>query len=174
MNNKLSKPTIALHWVTGLLFLGVLVLGLYLEGLPRSPEKSELIGLHKSFGFIILFVACIRLFWRIKEGAISSISKLTRLQEIMAKSVHHLLLVGTLLMPISGLMMSIGGGRAIEVFGLVVFAAGEKVEWLSALGSNIHGIAADVLIVVLVLHVAGAIKHQIIDKDRTLSRMLGR
>jgi len=174
MNNKLSKPTIGLHWITGLLFIGALALGLYVEDLPRTPEKFELLGLHKSLGVIVLCVALARLFWRLKEGAITSVAVLSKSQELVAKGVHHLLLLGTLLMPISGLMMSVGAGRAVKVFGLEIIAAGEKVEWLGALGGGIHGLAANVLIAVLVLHVAGALKHQLIDKDGTVSRMLGR
>lgn len=174
MNNKLSKPTIALHWITGLLFIGVLSLGLYVESLSRSPEKFELLGIHKSLGLIVLVVAAIRLSWRLKEGAISSISSLPPAQAILAKAVHHLLLLGTLLMPISGLMMSIGGGRAIMLFDLELISAGEKIEWLGGLGSNIHGIAAYVIIATLLLHIAGALKHQFMDKDGTISRMLGK
>ena len=174
MNNKLSKPTIAFHWLTGLLFIGVLALGLYVEDLPRAPEKFELLGIHKSLGLIVLFVAALRLAWRLKEGAISSIAKLTPQQALLAKAVHHLLLLGTLLMPISGLMMSIGGGHAIALFGLELISGGEKIEWLGGLGSNIHGIAANVLIATLLLHIAGALKHQFMDKDGTISRMLGK
>ncbi|MFA0442279.1 cytochrome B [Vibrio sp. 10N.286.49.C2] len=174
MKNKLSIPTIVFHWVTGLLFIGVMALGLYVEGLPRAPEKFELLGIHKSLGVIVLVVAILRLFWRLKEGSISSVAKLTNIQKVLATGVHHALLLGTLLMPISGVMMSIGSGRAIDLFGLELISAGAKVEWLSGLGGNIHGIAANVLIAALVLHIVGALKHQIIDKDGTVSRMLGR
>ncbi len=174
MNKKLSKPTIIFHWITGLIFIGVLALGLYVDSLPRAPEKFELLGIHKSFGVIVLLVAALRLLWRLKEGAISSIAQLTKVQVFLAKSVHHLLLLGTLLMPISGIMMSIGSGRAVELFGLELVSAGDKIEWLATIGGNVHGAAANVLITVLLLHIAGALKHQFIDKDGTISRMLGK
>jgi cytochrome b561 len=60
------------------------------------------------------------------------------------------------------------------LFGLELISAGEKVDWLSSLGGNIHGIAANVLIAALALHIVGALKHQFVDKDGTISRMLGR
>ena len=77
-------------------------------------------------------------------------------------------------MPISGLMMSIGGGHSIGVFGLDIFtSSGEKIEFLSQAGHIGHGLGAKVLMFFILLHIAGAIKHQLIDKDGTISRMLG-
>lgn len=174
MNGKLSKPTIALHWITGVLFIGVIILGLYVEGLPRSPEKFELLGIHKSLGVIILAVALIRIIWRFKEGPITGVPEQNRALQILAKGVQHLLLLATLLMPISGIMMNTGGGRALEVFGLEILAAGEKIEWLGSLGHTIHVIAAKIIIALIVLHVIGALKHQLVNRDHAIERMFGR
>ena len=174
MDSKLSKPTIALHWITGVLFIGVIILGLYVEGLPRSPEKFELLGIHKSLGVIILAVALIRIIWRFKEGPITGAPEQNRALQILAKSVQHLLLLATLLMPISGIMMNTGGGRALEVFGLEILAAGEKIEWLGSLGHTIHVIAAKIIIALIVLHVIGALKHQLVNRDHAIERMFGR
>lgn len=70
MNNTktYSKTSIALHWIVGLAFIGVFIIGAYLSDLPRGPEKMELVALHKSFGVLILLIALARVFWRIKEG----------------------------------------------------------------------------------------------------------
>lgn len=174
MNNNLSKTTILLHWLTGLTFILVLALGFYFDYLPKGPEKGEIMGLHKSFGTIVFIAALIRLFWRLKEGSITSIAKLTRLQSILATSVHHLLLLVTLLMPISGITMSISGGRGLSVFGQeIVAGGGDKIEWLGSIAHTIHTGAVNVIVLILFLHIAGAVKHQFIDKDGTISRMLG-
>lgn len=174
MSNPHSKPTLFFHWLTGLGFIGVLGLGLYLEQMERSPAKGELMGIHKSLGVIILLIAVLRVAWRLKEGPIESSAVLTRVQEILAKSIHGILMLATLLMPISGIAMSVGGGRALEVFGVEILAAGEKIEWLQSLGGGVHGFAPKIIIAALVLHIAAALKHQWVDKDGTLSRMLGR
>ncbi|WP_299691131.1 cytochrome b/b6 domain-containing protein [uncultured Vibrio sp.] len=94
MNKSLSKQTVIFHWLTGILFIAVFVIGLQFEGMPRGPEKGELMGLHKSLGLIVLVVALSRFVWRLKEGAIESVAVLTRAQEIAAKGVHHFLLLG--------------------------------------------------------------------------------
>jgi cytochrome b561 len=174
MSQSLSKPTIALHWLTGLLFIGVLGLGLYVEDLARSPEKFELLATHKSLGIIVFAIAVVRLLWRFKEGPISSIGVMPKWQAITAKGIHYLLLIATLSMPLSGIIMTIGGGRALEFFGIQLLAAGEKIEWMSGLGHFVHVQSVNLIILALLLHVAGALKHQFIDKDGTLSRMLGR
>lgn len=176
MLNKqpLTWQTITLHWITGLAFIGVFALGLYMVDLPRSPEKFEWYGIHKSLGAIILVVALIRLVWRLKEGALPPASKIPAWQDKAAKAVHGILLLATLAMPISGIAMSAGGGRAVDIFGWVIIAEGPETPWLQELGSTIHHSAVEILIAVFVLHVAGAIKHQVVDKDGTISRMLGR
>lgn len=174
MKNNLSKPTIIFHWLTGLAFLIVLCIGLYLDFMPRGPEKGEMIGLHKSIGTLVFVIAVLRLCWRFKEGSITRIAKLTRAQTILATSVHHLLLLATLMMPISGITLSISGGRGLSVFGQqIVAGGGDKIEWLNSIAHTMHTGAVNVILVILFLHIAGAIKHQFIDKDGTLSRMLG-
>ncbi|CAK2139616.1 cytochrome b [Vibrio crassostreae] len=174
MNKSLSKQTVIFHWLTGILFIAVFVIGLQFEDMPRGPEKGELMGLHKSLGLIVLVVALSRLAWRMKEGAIASVAVLTRAQEIAAKSIHHFLLLVTLAMPISGAVMSVAGGRALELFGIELIAAGEKTEWLQSAASFVHVNAVNLIMVAFALHVLGALKHQLVDKDGTLSRMLGR
>jgi len=174
MANKLSKTTILFHWIVGLMFITVLAVGLYVEEVPKGPEKWEILGLHKSFGFIVLMLAVARIVWRFKEGAIESGSVMSRAQEIVAKSVQHILLLGTVLMPVSGLMMSIGSGRSVDVFGVELLAAGDKIEWVAGAGHSIHEIVSKILILVILLHIAGALKHQFKEKDGSISRMLGR
>jgi cytochrome b561 len=148
-------------------------LGLYIEDLPRSPEKFELLGLHKLFGITVLSIALLRILWRAKEGAITSLSVAPAWQEKIAQGVHHLLLLATLLMPVSGIMMNVGGGRALVLFGTELITVADKVEWMGTIGGSLHDSAVGFIIAALALHILGALKHQFIDKDGTVSRMLG-
>lgn len=173
-SGKLSFPTILFHWSTAIIMIAVIAVGLYMGDMPRGPDKGEMIGLHKSLGVIAFVFAAVRLLWRKKEGAIPAIAEMPRWQEIVAKSVHHLLMLATILMPVSGIMMNTGGGRALNVFGLELIAAGDKIEWLGDLGGTLHHVTADVLLAVLALHVLAALKHEVIDKDGTIRRMLGK
>ncbi len=173
-HQPLTRRAILLHWVTGLLFIGTFIAGYIVAGMERSPEKFELLGYHKSFGVIILIVALVRLFWRVKEGSLPTIGEPPAWQEKIAHVVHGILLLATIAMPISGVAMSVGGGHGIAVFGFELIAKGDKIETLQQIGSTIHHSAVNIIIAVFALHVLGAIKHQVIDKDGTISRMLGR
>ncbi len=78
-------------------------------------------------------------------------------------------------MPISGFMMTIGGGYPVGIFGFELIAHSEdKIEILSEAGHLIHGLGGKLLIALILLHAVAAIKHERLDKDGTLSRMLGR
>ncbi|PSW14497.1 cytochrome B [Photobacterium rosenbergii] len=171
-NQPQSTQTILFHWMTGLSFIATFAIGFYLVDLPRSPEKFELLGLHKSFGVAVLVVALLRVIWRLKEGPIQSATKGPAWQEKAATLVHYTLLVSTLLMPISGIIMSVGGGHPVAFFSFELIAGGEKTEWLNILGKNLHFYASRVVMITLALHVAGALKHHFIDKDITLTRMI--
>ena len=175
-NQPLSNQTIIFHWLTGLSFIATFAIGFYLVDLPRSPEKFEWLGLHKSFGVAVLVVALLRVLWRLKEGPIQSATAGTEAganwQEKAAAIVHYTLLVSTLLMPISGIIMSVGGGHSVAFFSIELIAGGEKTEWINSLGKSLHFYTSRVVMITLALHVAGALKHHFIDKDNTLTRML--
>ena len=106
-----------------------------------------------------------------------------RWEHLLARAIHWLLIIGTVLMPISGFLMSSLGGHGVAVFGFELVppnpdpANPDKVvahnEMLAGLSHQVHGAAGVTMIVALLLHVAGALKHHVIDKDGTLRRMLG-
>lgn len=173
-HEKFTWPTVGLHWIIAIAMIAMLVYGLYLEEMPRSPEKGELISLHKSFGVMIFVFAIARVYWRFLNKFPRPISDLTNWQEILAKVTHWVLIIGTLLMPISGVIMSIGGGHPVGIFGLELIAGtGEKNETLSEIGKAGHGLGGKLLILFVLFHFIGAIKHQFFDKDGTISRMFG-
>lgn len=172
---KFTWPTVGLHWIIAIAVIGMLTFGLYLEDMPRSPEKGQLMGVHKSIGVIILAFAVVRIFWRYLNKFPKPISALPNWQKTLASISHWVLIIGTVMMPFSGILMSIGGGNAIGVFGFELIAgSGEKNESLSEIGKTIHGLGSKILIAFVLLHSAGAIKHQVLDKDGTISRMLGK
>lgn len=171
---KLGMPTVIFHWLIALSIIGMIAFGLYLEELPRSPDKGRLMGLHKSIGVLILFVALLRVFWRTRNGFPSPLSKVDVWQEKAARIAHLLLIAASVMMPVSGVLMSIGGGRAVSVFGVELISALEKNDVLSDFGHLLHGAIANLLIVLVILHVGAACKHQFFDKDGTLTRMFGK
>lgn len=180
--SPLSKTTISLHWIIALGIIGMLAFGIYIEDFvpgkladgSRNPFRGELMMLHKSIGVVILTVALARIFWRMSEGWPKPVGVFKKLEKILAKTAIWLLLLGTLIMPLSGIVMSQAAGRVVPVFGLfelpIIFPESKA---LGGVAHEVHGIGAWVLIAAISFHIVGALKHHFIDKDATLKRMLG-
>ncbi len=98
--------------------IGMIFFGLYLENMERGDAKSSLLALHKSLGSLILFLVIARIWWRTRQGSLQPLGDHPRWHRIAAKASHHFLLFGTIAMPLSGLMRSIGRGRPIDIFGV--------------------------------------------------------
>ncbi len=172
---KFSSITVGFHWIIAIAVIGMLAFGIYMEDLPDSPEKGDLYGIHISIGVIVLVVASLRITWRIINKFPIPLSTMPKWQERIAKLAHWVLIIGTVMMPISGLMMNLGGGRSLNIFGYELIAeSGIENEFLSGFGHTVHEFGGKLLIIFVVLHVIGAIKHQFIDKDGTISRMAGK
>ena len=172
--DRLSTTTIALHWLLAAAIIAMIPFGWYVEDLPRSIRDGPL-GLHAAIGITILVVAILRILWRAAQGFPSPVGRYARWETVLAKAVHWILLIATVAMPVSGMMMILGDGRAIDVFGLFgigpVVAA--PVRPVTSAAHVIHGLGSNILILAIVLHVAGAVKHHAIDRDGTLKRMFG-
>ncbi len=172
--NKLSATTIGLHWLLAVAMIAMLAFGLVLEDMPRGEAKTALMWWHKGLGVAILAFAAWRLGWRMVNGLPSLPGRRTAgWQESVGLAVHWFLLLGTLVMPISGIVLSLAGGKPVDVLGLFTVAAWPKNETLHEVGEAIHGLGGKLLILAIVLHVAGALKHHLVDRDGTLRRMLG-
>lgn len=178
--HKLSSLTIALHWIIGITIIVMLALGKYME----SFEAYALYDIHKSIGMIIIAFVLARVFWRILNSWPEPASNYSSIEHLTAKVVHWILIIGTVALPISGALMSGAGGHGLAIFGWELLAENidpnnlEEViplnKTLAGLGHEIHGIAGNVMMIAIVLHLLGALKHHIIDKDGTLRRMLGK
>lgn len=176
---NLSMNTLILHWVVAVMMIGLLATGVYMT----ENEVFRLYNWHKSFGVLVIVFVVLRVIWRIKNGWLSPVRDFSRIEEFLSKIVHYLLIFGTLLMPISGFMMSSMSGHGVALFGIELVARVPNPENpntvipindnLQQIGHIIHKSIGYMLIAGVIIHVIGALKHHIIDNDRTLKRMLG-
>ncbi len=162
------------HWTIAVLIIVMLAIGLYMDSLPRGPGRGEWIDLHKSIGIAVLFLGAWRVLWRISQSFPDEVCEMPRWQELAAKAVHIALLMLIVAMPLSGYISSSAGGHEVSFFGLFHLPQLPESKALSETVSEVHETLADLLMIVLALHVAAALKHHVIDKDNTLKRMLGR
>ena len=176
---KLSPITITLHWIIALTVIAMTGVGFYMSIFEFYP----LYDWHKSVGVVIFVVILVRVWWRIKNGWPIPVRTYPALEHRLAQATHWVLISATVLMPVSGMVYSGLGGYGIKVFGWAMVPGNKNPvtgqteplhAGLSELGQITHEWLGYLLVGALVLHILGALKHHLIDKDRTLSRMLGR
>lgn len=161
------------HWVLAALMIGMLALGLVIDDMPRGAEKLELMGWHKSFGILILFLGLWRIVWRIIHGFPLPIEDSKHWENLSAKIAHIVLLASIFLMPITGYIMSSAKDRTTEFFGLFTMPNITNSKWLGEIAHEFHEIFPTILMVIIIVHIGAALKHHFINKDHVLKRMLG-
>ena len=163
--------TIAIHWLMAVLLIGMLILGLYMVGLPISLEKLKLYGWHKEYGILALFLVCFRLVWRLTN--LTPRLALPIWEVIAARGVHWAFYFVMFAMPLTGWLITSAAGLPASFFGLFVLpnliAPNEE---LMNLFSTLHGWLGYSLIALIILHVLAALKHQFVNKDDILRRMI--
>ncbi|MFN3837651.1 MAG: cytochrome b [Brevundimonas sp.] len=171
--NRYSTVSLLLHWGIALAVL-IQVLLITAHENTEGPMSSQFVMLHKSLGLSILVLTLARIGWRLAHPAIALPSDLPRWQRLAARATHVLFYLALILIPMTGWLASSAGGRAIQWFGLfewplLPISGGREV----ARGfMAVHGLAVKGLYVLIALHVLAALKHQFIDRDNVLHRMI--
>ncbi len=162
------------HWFMALVILGLLGMGFWMEGVSFSPFKLEVYGFHKSFGLLILGLGVMRLMWRFISAPPPALKAHAVWERFLSKTIHIVFYICILGMPLSGWLMSNAGEHPASFFGLFEMPQiVPKDEALAGVFKQLHGLFAYGLLAAVALHIAGALKHHIIERDSTLRRMGG-
>ena len=162
------------HWTMAVLIIGMLALGLYMHELPFSPDKFKLYAWHKSIGMLVLMLALLRLGWRAIDIRPDHVPGMPQTHVKLAAVAHWALYGLMLSLPLSGWLMTSATGTQIDLFNtgiLVPNLIGASEDALNLL-KTIHEILGKALMAVAAIHIGAALKHQFVDKDATLRRML--
>ncbi|MDJ0627162.1 MAG: cytochrome b/b6 domain-containing protein [Rhodobacter sp.] len=167
------------HWLTALLILTAIPLGVVANQLPYDTgdalaRKAWLFSLHKTAGIAAFLVALLRIAWAAVQPKPAPLHPDRRAETLLADIVHWMLYVSLVLVPLSGWIHH----AATEGFAPILWPLGQslplvpKSEPVAALFGSIHWVFTKVLAAAILLHIAGALKHALIDRDGTLARML--
>lgn len=168
----------SLHWLTALLILSSIALGLYAESLPYDSSaalaaKAQVFSLHKTIGIAAFFVAAARILWALTQTRPAPLHPERKLETLLAELIHWSLYLAMLVVPLSGWVHH----AAVEGFAPILWPFDQtlpfvpKSETVATAATAVHWLFGKVLIGSIVLHVAGALKHALIDRDATLARM---
>lgn len=182
----------ALHWMTALLAIVLLVIGkMGLVDMEHAGSAGFM--WHGSLGVLVLALVALRVLWRLASPPPPFPSTMTRLGRIAATTMHMSLYALLVALPLSGWLAASAEGNRVNFFNVATLpawagsaasraepaaqpgmraapqASGEDSEDFA---KELHELLGDALIILVGLHVLAALKHQFVDRDGTIRRML--
>jgi len=166
-----------LHWLLAAALVAMFALGIYMTDLPFSPARLKLYNWHKWAGMTVLALSVWRLLWRLTHPApalpVTIASAMPAWQRMAHHGTHHALYLLFFAVPVLGWVYSSAAGFPVVVFGVLplpdlVAASPELADALKPL----HKLSALAMGALVLMHVGAAVKHQLVDRDGLMQRML--
>lgn len=160
------------HWTIALLIIGNGIFGLCMDLAHGPMQKINWLALHKSIGLTVLALFLLRVLWRLFNRQPKD-EPAPRWQRVVAHGMHVLLYALVALLPLSGWWFNSIVGKPLQFFKLFNLPAlTDANPDARHLWHGVHEYLFWFLVLLLVLHIAGALKHHLLDRDNTLRRML--
>ncbi|MES2149260.1 MAG: cytochrome b [Pseudomonadota bacterium] len=171
---RYTLPAIFFHWLIAVLIVGAFTMGLVMTDIPGiTPTKLKYYSWHKWAGVTILALACLRLLWRLGHAAPPYPPSMPRWQQSSASGLHGLLYLLLFAVPVSGYFYTLSAGVPVVYFGLFPLPVLiDPNPVLKPVLKEVHFWLNMGLASAVGLHVLAALKHQFIDRDGVLKRML--
>ena len=165
-----SKRMVIIHWLTLVLLVVAWFLGSSLAD-ATDESKATLAGYvaHLSAGGAILLLTMVRFYFRRKDGIPAPVGDTP--MDKLAKGVHHLLYALLFLLPVSGITIILTSKVGAALLAGDANLLPKEHDYGHVFAHSVHELLVTVLIVLVVLHLLGAIKHQFVLKDGLLNRM---
>jgi cytochrome b561/polyisoprenoid-binding protein YceI len=168
-----------LHWLTALLILTAMPLGIIANDAPFATgaelaAKAQLFSLHKTVGIAAFAVALIRILWALTQTRPEPIHPDRRWETRMAEVVHWTLYLSLVIVPLSGWVHH----AATDGFAPILWPLGQDLplvptsDTVAKTAAALHWLFTKILFASIALHILGALKHALIDRDGTLARMV--
>jgi len=180
---RYTVTAISLHWVIALLIFANIALGFI--GVHWAPAAWErpMLDLHKSFGLTILALVIVRAAWRLTHRPPPLPAAYPKIEVFAAHAAHYALYFLIFALPITGWIHdSAWSAAAAHPFFLYWVIPFFRLGFITALDpatkdavhtlfGTLHTWFGYALYAVLAAHIAGALKHQLIDREPELQRM---
>jgi cytochrome b561 len=180
-----------LHWTTALSVLLLLITGKMGLVDVDHPSSAGFMW-HGSLGVLVLALVAVRFLWRLASRPPEFPATMTRLGRIAARTMHASLYVLLIALPLSGWLAASSEGSNINFFNITSLPRWERAapaeagsavvprtqavpgagEGREDFAEELHEFLGDALIILVSLHILAALKHQFIDHDGLIRRML--
>ena len=181
---RYSGVAMALHWLLALAIVANVGVAWYantLHGLAKMPSMQ----IHKSLGITILLLTFVRLAWRLFKKPPEMRADLKPWERRLAQAVHVLFYLTMVALPLTGWAM-VSATPLIHVYPIDMFGLfhwpeiaplanlpHDRMHEVHETFEAAHGLLAKLIVYVLIpLHILGALKHQFLDRDNELGRMI--
>ncbi len=173
-NERYGAIAKLLHWAIALLILGLSGLGLYMVDLTYYDRwYNASLTAHKALGILALELGVFKILWALCSRTPALPEGMRPWERHAARAMHGVLFAMMLLIPLSGYAISTSDGAAVSFFGLYeIPAVIPPLEGMNELASEIHYYLAYLTLGLVAMHAGAALKHQLVNRDGTLSRML--
>jgi cytochrome b561 len=179
MRDRYSTVAIVFHWLIAAALVLQMALGFHMQEL-EGLGHSTLLQLHKSVGITVLLLTFARLAWRFVNPPPPHGTNLHNLEKLAAHWVHLGFYGALFALPLTGwAMVSLERAGGFKLFGAIPFPGlpgasalpGAVQDTLSDGFDTTHTVLVWMMLALVGLHVAGALKHQFVSRDRTIARM---
>ena len=169
--DRYSWGAIWLHWSIAFLVLVNLVLGLFHESLLDGI--GWVMPIHRSIGLAVLALTLVRLAWRLGHRPPRMPPDVAGWERPVARIAHWVFYILLLALPLTGWMLSSNPARVRPMawFGLFPIPPLPISGGAATLGRQVHGVLGYVMLALVVLHIAAALRHHFMLRDAVLGRM---
>ncbi|ODS22597.1 cytochrome b [Candidatus Endobugula sertula] len=175
-NNEHSYGLIAkiVHWLCAIIIIGLFALGLWMLDLNYYDNWYTLAPhYHVSIGILLAVIMVFRVLWRLFSVQPKPTSSLSKLEHILAYWVHYTFYVIIFGIIVTGYLIPTGDNRSIDVFNWFTLPSlGALFDQQADIAGRFHLWMSYGLMGLIALHALAALKHQFVDRDGTLKRML--
>jgi cytochrome b561 len=180
---RYTSVAMLFHWLVAVLIILNIAIAWTVDYFPESFERP-FIDTHKSIGITVLGLAILRLLWRFANPPPPLPAGYARWERLSAHTAHWILYLLIFALPLTGWIHDSAWKGApthpLNLFwsipwfrlGFISHQDPATKEQIHSLFSQIHTSLGYVLVAMVAVHVAGAIKHQFLDRERELQRML--
>lgn len=168
--SRYSSVAIWFHWTIAALVIVNLAIGLLHESLLKGVGWA--MPVHISFGLCVLILSVGRIAWRLMHPMPPMPTDIPQWQQVVGRATHIALYALIILLPLSGWLIVSGGTRPIGFFWVATAPKLPVSKAMSGFGHESHGVLGWLMLALVVLHVAAALRHHLILRDNILARMI--
>jgi cytochrome b561 len=174
MNRQLNYGTTAkvFHWLVVALLVAQYPLGKFMPHIHHGMNPGDAMTFHMSIGVTILALMTLRFFWRVTHP-VAAAKSLPAWQQLVSEAVHWLLYALIFATTMTGWIFASDRGWSLSLFFAIPLPTLPTEG--SLLANSIgkwHGTMEWALLLVIAAHVAAAMAHTFIFRDRIMQRML--